>query len=69
MLVEFSEDAGAERDAAVKEMARRLCEAHEGLRIGVRVAEPDSLPRFELKAKRLRDERVVWGSADDRKVM
>jgi len=69
VLVEFSGDAGAERDAAVKEMTRRLCEAHEGLRIGVRVAEPDSLPRFELKAKRLRDERVVWGSADDRKVM
>jgi phenylacetate-CoA ligase len=51
------------------ELARRLAEAHEGLRIDVRVAEPNSLPRFELKAKRLVDEREVWGSAGERKVM
>jgi phenylacetate-CoA ligase len=41
----------------------RLCkdlpDAHEGLRFNVRLAEPNSLPRFELKAKRLVDKRPV----------
>jgi phenylacetate-CoA ligase len=68
VLVEFTPEAPG-REGALAEMTRRLCEAHEGLRIEVREAEPGSLPRFELKAKRLRDERVVWGSADERKVM
>ena len=49
--------------------SRELAEAHEGLRIDVRLAERESLPRFELKAKRLVDERTVWGSKGDRKVM
>jgi phenylacetate-CoA ligase len=50
-------------------LRRELSEAHEGLRIGVRLAEPESLPRFELKAKRLVDEREVWGAKGERKVM
>jgi phenylacetate-CoA ligase len=65
------EQGGAPRSSSpiLGELARRLAEAHEGLRIDVRVAEPNSLPRFELKAKRLVDEREVWGSAGERKVM
>jgi hypothetical protein len=36
----------------------------------VRLAEAGSLPRFELKAKRLVDERSVWGSTmGERKAM
>jgi phenylacetate-CoA ligase len=42
------------------ELASRLSEAHEGLRIPVRQAEPNSLPRFELKARRLVDNRETW---------
>jgi phenylacetate-CoA ligase len=42
------------------ELATRLSEAHEGLRIPVRQAEPGSLPRFELKARRLVDQREAW---------
>ncbi|MGI8696722.1 MAG: phenylacetate--CoA ligase family protein [Mycobacteriales bacterium] len=36
---------------------RELADAHEGLNFRVELAEPDSLPRFELKAKRLVDHR------------
>ena len=42
------------------ELATRLSETHEGLRIPVRQAEPNSLPRFELKARRLVDDRETW---------
>jgi phenylacetate-CoA ligase len=56
-------------DAVLAGLATDLAEAHEGLRIGVRLAEPETLPRFELKAKRLRDEREVWGGTGDRKAM
>ena len=58
-----------EGDPLLTELKRELAEAHEGLRIDVRLAERESLPRFELKAKRLVDERTVWGSKGDRKVM
>jgi phenylacetate-CoA ligase len=34
-----------------------LADAHEGLRFRVELAPPGSLPRFELKAKRLVDKR------------
>jgi len=34
-----------------------LRDAHEGLRFNVELAAPGSLPRFELKAKRLTDKR------------
>jgi phenylacetate-CoA ligase len=40
-------------------LARQLAEAHEGLRFGVELAPPESLPRFELKAKRTVDLREV----------
>jgi phenylacetate-CoA ligase len=52
------------------DLGRELAEAHEGLRFGVRVAEANSLPRFELKAKRLVDDRQVWGATTgERKAM
>jgi hypothetical protein len=38
-------------------LCRDLPAAHEGLRFNVQLAEPNSLPRFELKAKRLVDKR------------
>jgi phenylacetate-CoA ligase len=45
------------------DLHRRLCrdlpDAHEGLRFNIEQAERDSLPRFELKAKRLVDKRSV----------
>jgi phenylacetate-CoA ligase len=56
-------------DEVLAELARELSDAHEGLRFGVRRAEPGSLPRFELKAKRLTDEREVWGGTGERKAM
>ena len=70
--IEVIVEPGGEDVAAggtLQELARQLAEAHEGLRIDVRVAEPNSLPRFELKAKRLLDEREVWGSNGERKAM
>jgi phenylacetate-CoA ligase len=68
VLVECPRAAG-ESDPLIAELRRELAEAHEGLRIDVRLAEAESLPRFELKAKRLVDDRTVWGSQGDRKVM
>jgi phenylacetate-CoA ligase len=68
VLVELPED-GQDGDALLAELGRQLAEAHEGLRFGVRRAEAGSLPRFELKAKRLTDEREVWGGTGERKVM
>lgn len=37
----------------------RLAEDHEGLNFQVERAEPGELPRFELKARRVRDERLA----------
>ena len=48
-------------------LGRALAEAHEGLRFKVRVAEDNSLPRFELKAKRLVDDREVIGGKGERR--
>ncbi len=48
-------------------LAEKLREAHEGLRIGVRRVETGSLPRFELKARRVNDERIVIGSDGERR--
>jgi phenylacetate-CoA ligase len=67
VLIEHGGAGEASAQGTRDELARRLAEAHEGLRIGVRAAEPNSLPRFELKAKRLVDEREIWGSNGERK--
>lgn len=44
-------------DQLAGDLGRELADAHEGLRFHVVRAEPGSLPRFELKAKRLVDAR------------
>jgi len=36
-----------------------LAQAHEGLHFLIELMEPGSLPRFELKARRLRDVRPI----------
>jgi phenylacetate-CoA ligase len=59
----------AEADPILDALRTELASAHEGLRIGVRRVDADSLPRFELKAKRLVDERDVWGGKGEKKVM
>jgi len=69
VLIDCGEHESPVGEPALDELAVALAEAHEGLRIDVRVAEPNSLPRFELKAKRLVDEREVWGAPGERKAM
>jgi phenylacetate-CoA ligase len=44
-------------------LAADLAGSHEGLNIHVVRAEPGALPRFELKARRVKDERTVKGGA------
>jgi phenylacetate-CoA ligase len=66
VLVEIPDErADSERIAA--DLSKALAEAHEGLRFGVKKVENESLPRFELKAKRLLDERTVIGSEGERR--
>lgn len=60
-------DANADADSILKELGTALAEAHEGLRFGVTQVENESLPRFELKAKRVLDEREVVGGSGERK--
>ncbi|MGQ0612690.1 MAG: phenylacetate--CoA ligase family protein [Planctomycetaceae bacterium] len=55
--VEVKPDRGAGADALLAKLAKDLAAAHEGLRFNVEPAAYGSLPRFELKAKRLKDER------------
>jgi phenylacetate-CoA ligase len=66
VLVEIPGD-GDNQQALLDDLAKTLAEAHEGLRFGVRKAETGTLPRFELKAKRVLDEREIAGSAGERK--
>jgi phenylacetate-CoA ligase len=66
VLVELP-DEGVDEDAVTGDLATALAEAHEGLRFGVKRAETGSLPRFELKAKRVLDEREIAGSGGERK--
>jgi phenylacetate-CoA ligase len=51
----------------LSDLGKQLAEAHENLRFGVKQAENGSLPRFELKAKRLLDERIVIGTEGERR--
>jgi phenylacetate-CoA ligase len=64
VLVEVPE---GDADALCERLAKELADAHESLRFGVRSVEPDSLPRFELKAKRVNDERIVIGTEGERR--
>ncbi|MCB9834351.1 MAG: AMP-binding protein [Planctomycetes bacterium] len=55
--VEFVPDWHGYREGLMQTLAADLKRNHEGLRINVEEAEAGSLPRFELKAKRLVDDR------------
>ena len=66
VLVEVPEPAG-DNDTMLGDLAKALAEAHEGLRFGVKQVENGSLPRFELKAKRVLDEREIVGGSGERK--
>jgi phenylacetate-CoA ligase len=65
VLVEVG-DAEEDSEQLLSELGKKLSQAHEGLRFGVRLAEPGSLPRFELKAQRVKDERQTWGANEGR---
>jgi phenylacetate-CoA ligase len=66
VLVEIP-DRSADADRIKSELSTALAEAHEGLRFEVRQAEDGSLPRFELKAKRVLDDREIAGGSGDKK--
>ena len=63
----MTEKEQGDADAICAELSKALADAHEGLRFGVRQAEAESLPRFELKAKRLVDDRIVIGGEGERR--
>jgi phenylacetate-CoA ligase len=48
-------------------LASDLALAHEGLRIDVKEVAAGTLPRFELKAKRIKDDRVVIGGHGEKR--
>ena len=60
-------DADADPYRIMGEVGKKLADAHEGLRFGVKQAETGTLPRFELKAKRMLDERIVIGTEGERR--
>jgi phenylacetate-CoA ligase len=66
ILVEIP-DAGADAPRIIERLGKELADAHEGLRFGVKQAEDGSLPRFELKAKRLVDDRTIIGGEGERR--
>jgi phenylacetate-CoA ligase len=66
VLIEVPDDR-VDADALCHDLAKQLADAHESLRFGVRSVELGSLPRFELKAKRLSDERIVIGTESERR--
>ena len=51
----------------VSQLQKELAEAHEGLRFGVKKVDDETLPRFELKAKRLMDERILIGTEGEQR--
>ncbi|MBK8975836.1 MAG: AMP-binding protein [Planctomycetes bacterium] len=56
--VELAADRQDAWQGMAKHLGRALADAHEGLRFNLELAPPGSLPRFELKAKRLQDRRA-----------
>jgi phenylacetate-CoA ligase len=68
VLVEIPDRAGVNPERILSELSKSLSQAHEGLRFGVKKVENGSLPRFELKAKRLQDDRIVIGTSGERRV-
>jgi phenylacetate-CoA ligase len=67
VLIEIP-DPKSDESRILTGLAKSLAEAHEGLRFGVKKVQAGSLPRFELKAKRLQDDRIVIGTAGERRV-
>ncbi|HEX6540448.1 MAG TPA: AMP-binding protein [Ktedonobacterales bacterium] len=57
--VEMKPGREDEWPALSETLAHELSSAHEGLRFIIELMTPGTLPRFELKAKRLKDERPV----------
>jgi phenylacetate-CoA ligase len=57
--VEMKPGREDEWPALSEELANELAAAHEGLRFIIELMPPGTLPRFELKAKRLKDDRPV----------
>jgi phenylacetate-CoA ligase len=66
VLVEIP-DRNADPDRILADLGKSLADAHEGLRFGLKKVDDGTLPRFELKAKRLLDERIVIGTEDERR--
>src|SRR5438067_6129817 len=66
VLVEIP-DSSVDADTVLAQIRKELAESHEGLRFGVQRAENGSLPRFELKAKRIVDDRIVIGTEGERR--
>jgi phenylacetate-CoA ligase len=64
VLVEIP-DPEVNANAVLAAVAKELADSHEGLRFGVQQVDIGTLPRFELKAKRVVDERIVIGSEGD----
>jgi phenylacetate-CoA ligase len=60
VLVEIPDPQAAAADICRK-LGQELAGAHENLRFGVRQVDVETLPRFELKAKRVLDERTLIG--------
>jgi phenylacetate-CoA ligase len=60
-------DGSVDKEALLAGLAKELAGAHEGLRFGVRHVDLGTLPRFELKAKRVVDERIVIGTEGERR--
>lgn len=61
ITVEIEPNAGVEAtvvDHLPARLTAALADAHEGLRFGVVVVAADTLPVFELKARRLLDRRL-----------
>ena len=65
VLVEIPHD-DVQEEVLLKRLGRELAEAHEGLRFGVNKVAVETLPRFELKAKRVLDERIEIGGSGKR---
>jgi phenylacetate-CoA ligase len=66
VLVEIP-DPSVDGEALAGRLGRALADAHENLRFGVRLVEVETLPRFELKAKRVTDERTLIGTEGERR--
>jgi phenylacetate-CoA ligase len=58
---------GGDAERVLSQLQKELADAHESLRFGVKEVEAGTLPRFELKAKRVLDERIVIGTEDERR--